>query len=379
MKVAYVSGTRADFGLMLPILRAIEQSPKLQLDVYVTGIHLMPEFGLTLQEALKEFPQAKKIDAIFETDDKTGSARFAGKFLTKIVDAFFVDKPDFVLTLGDRPEMLCTALACLYLGVPTGHVHGGEKTSTVDELARHAITKLSHIHFPATEESVERIKKMGEDAWRVHAVGAPALDVILNTPLPTREEVCNEFNLDPKSPFVLVTQHPVSGEVESAGKQMEQTLTAVKNFNMPAVVVYPHADAGGRAMVAVIEKEKTNPLLRIVPSIPHTTFLALEREAAVLVGNSSGALIESASFKTPVVNVGTRQSGRQRGSNVLDTGYNVEEIVAAIEKSLYDKEYKAMLQKVQSPWGDGKTGPRVARILEELVIDSRLLAKQISY
>lgn len=148
----------------------------------------------------------------------------------------------------------------------------GEKTSTVDELARHAITKLSHVHFPATEESAERIIKMGEDAWRVHTVGAPALDVILNVPLPTREEICKKFNIDPKGQFLLVAQHPVSGEVEQAGEQMEQTLAAVKNFNIPAVVVYPHADAGGRAMIAVIEKEKTNPLLRVVPSMAHTTF-----------------------------------------------------------------------------------------------------------
>ena len=379
MKVAYVSGTRADFGLMLPILRAIEQSPKLKLEVYVTGIHLMPEFGLTVEEVLKEFPQVKKIDAVFETETREGMAKFTGEFLSKVVDAFSASTPDFVLTLGDRPEMLCTALACLYLGVPTGQVHGGEKTSTVDELARHAITKLSHVHFPATEESAERIIKMGEDAWRVHTVGAPALDVILGTPLPTREDVCREFDLDPTHPFMLVTQHPVSVEAEHAGEQMEQTLAAVKKIGMPAVVVYPHADMGGRAMIEVIEKEKTNPLLRIVPSVPHTTFLALEREAAVWVGNSSGALIESASFKTPVVNVGTRQNGRQRGGNVLDAGYSVEEITAAVEKSLHDEGYKAMLQKVQSPWGDGKTGPRVARILEELVIDSKLLAKQISY
>lgn len=379
MKVAYVSGTRADFGLMLPILRAIEQSPKLELDVYVTGIHLMPEFGLTVDEVLKEFPQAKKIDAVFETDSREGMAKFTGVFLNKVVDAFSADKPDFVLTLGDRPEMLCTALACLYMGMPTGQVHGGEKTSTVDELARHAITKLSHVHFPATEESAERIIKMGEDAWRVHTVGAPALDVILNVPLPTREEICKKFNIDPKGQFLLVAQHPVSGEVEQAGEQMEQTLAAVKNFNIPAVVVYPHADAGGRAMIAVIEKEKTNPLLRVVPSMAHTTFLALEREAAVWVGNSSGALIEAASFKTPVVNVGTRQHGRQRGRNVLDAGYSVEEIIVAVEKSLHNEEYKRMLQTIQSPWGDGKTGPRVAKILEDLVIDSKLLSKQISY
>jgi len=378
-KIAYVTGTRADFGLMIPILKAISQSSKLELQVYATGIHLMPEFGLTVGQVKKEFPKTKKIQATFENDERQGMSKFTGDFLVKLTDAFSKDKPDFVLTLGDRPEMLCTAIVCLYLGIPTGQVHGGEKTSTVDELARHAITKLSHIHFPATEESAERIKKMGEDDWRIHVVGAPALDTILNEKLPTREELFRELHLNPKEQVILVTQHPVSEEINKAGEQIVKTINAVKKFNLPVVIIYPHADAGGRKMIEAIDWEKTNPLFRIIPSLEHKQFLALEREAAVWVGNSSGALIESSSFKTPVINIGTRQSGRQRGENVLNAGYGRNEIIAAIEKSLHDEAYRNMLQKVKSPWGDGKTGPRVTRILEDLVIDSKLLAKQISY
>ena len=180
MKVAYVTGTRADFGLMTPILKAISESPKLELQVYATGIHLMKEFDLTIEQVKKEFPSAKEILATFENDSRQGMAKFTGDFLVKLTDAFSKDKPDFVLTLGDRPEMLCTAIVCLYLGIPTGQVHGGEKTSTVDELARHAITKLSHIHFPATEESAERIKKMGEHDWRIYVLWSQALCHTLN-------------------------------------------------------------------------------------------------------------------------------------------------------------------------------------------------------
>ncbi len=379
MKIAYITGTRADFGLMVPILKAIIDSPKLELQMYATGIHLMPEFGKTIEQVRKEFPETKEISATFENDNRQGMAKFTGDFLNKLVGIFSHDRPDFVLTLGDRPEMLCTAVACLYLGIPIGHVHGGERTSTVDELARHAITKLSHIHFPATEESAERIKKMGEDEWRIHVVGAPALDTILNEKLPTREELFRELKLDPKEQIILVSQHPVSEEINDAERQMKETIEAVKTFNLPVVITYPHADAGGRKMIAIIDREKKNPLFRIVPSLSHTQFLALEREAAVWVGNSSGALIESPSFKTPVVNIGTRQTGRQRGGNVLDVGYARNEIIAAIEKSLHDEAYRDKLQKVKSPWGDGTTGPRVAKILEDLVIDVRLLAKQINY
>ena len=220
---------------------------------------------------------------------------------------------------------------------------------------------------------------MGEDDWHIHVVGAPALDTILNEKLPTREELFRELHLNPKEQVILVTQHPVSEEINKAGEQIVKTINAVKKFNLPVVIIYPHADAGGRKMIEAIDWEKTNPLFRIIPSLEHKQFLALEREAAVWVGNSSGALIESSSFKTPVINIGTRQSGRQRGENVLNAGYGRNEIIAAIEKSLHDEAYRNMLQKVKSPWGDGKTGPRVTRILEDLVIDSKLLAKQISY
>lgn len=378
-KIAYISGTRADFGLMTPILRAIDKSGKLNLQVYATGIHLMDKFGYTVSQVEKEFPGTKKIEATFNSDNRSGMANFTGDFITRLVSALSGNRPDLVLTLGDRPEMLCTAMACLYLGIPTGQVHGGEKTSTVDELARHAITKLSHLHFPATMESAERIKKMGEEDWRIHVVGAPALDAILHEKLPSREGLFNELGLDPKNKFILITQHPVSEEVNDAANQMEITITAVKTFNLPSVIIYPHADAGGRKIIEVIDREKNNPLFHIFPNLAYKQFLATEREAAVWIGNSSGAMIESSSFHTPVVNIGTRQLGRQRGGNVIDVDYNKNEIITAIDKSLNNKKYLAKLAKITNPWGDGKTGPRVAKILENITIDSRLLTKQITY
>jgi len=378
-KIAYISGTRADFGLMTPILRAIQKSKKLDLQIYATGIHLMPEFGKTVNGIKKDFSNVVKIDSVFKADDRKGMSKFTGEFLKKLIEVFIKNKPDFVLTLGDRPEMLCTAMACLYLGIPTGQVHSGDKTTTIDEVARHAITKLSHLHFPATEESAERIKKMGEEEWRINIIGAPALDTILNEKLPTREELFKKLRLDPKNKVILVAQHPVSEEVDNAGKQMKETLLAVKRFNLPVVVIYPHADAGGRMIIREISKERKNPNFNIFPSLTYKDFLALEREASVWVGNSSGAMIESSSFATPVVNIGNRQSGRQHGENVLNTGYNQNQISSAIRKSLEDKDYLKSLKRIKNPWGDGKTGPRVAKILENITIDDRLLTKQITY
>jgi len=376
--IAYVTGTRADFGLMLPVLRAIVKSEKLRLAVYATGMHLMPEFGNTIAEVEAEFPDAIRLPATFIGDTREAMAAFSSSCLSALVSRLAEDRPDILLTLGDRPEMLCAAHACLYLGIPTAHIHGGDVSSTVDEVARHAITKLSHIHFPAAPDSAERILKMGEEPWRVHVVGAPALDRILNEPLPTREELFSTLNLDAREQILLVTQHPVSGEEEDAARQMEETLHAAKRFESSIVVIYPNADAGGFRMIEVIERERNNPRFRIVPSLSHLEFLALERDAAAWIGNSSAALIESASFKTPVVNVGTRQLGRLRGTNVIDVPHDREAIASAITRAL-DDAFRASFGSVTNPWGDGATGPRVARILEEIVINSRLLSKRISY
>ena len=377
-KIAYISGTRADFGLMTPVFTAVRESKSLSLKVYTTGMHLMPLYGETVKEVTALFPDAERIEATIESDGRDGLARFAGALLPKIVAAFTSDRPDFVLLLGDRVEMLMVATACLYLGIPTGHLHGGERTATVDETARHAISKLASLHFAATEASAQRLKKMGEEERRIHVVGAPALDVILYQKLPTRAELSEKLGLK-AGPFILVVQHAVSEEIADAGKQMQETLAAVKSFGLPVVVIYPNADAGGKAIIAEIEKEREHPLFRILPSLPYEDFLALEREASVWVGNSSGALIESASFAVPVVNIGTRQNGRERGGNVLDAGYDRKAIASAIKRALTDMSYRAGLRDISNPWGKGGTGARVAHILEELAIDRSLLAKQLAY
>src|SRR3989344_4395066 len=378
-KIAYVSGTRADFGLMTPVLKAVRASDKLELKLYATGMHLMPEFGETINHIRKEFPEVVPVQAVFEKDNRESAAKFTGDFLNKLALEFNENKPDFVLILGDRVEMLCVAVACLYLGIPTGHLQGEKKTSTVDEIPRHAIIKLASIHFPATDESAKRIEKMGEEEWRIHVVGAPALDIILNEELPTKEELYRKLKLKQEDKFILVTQHPVSEEVENAANQMEETISAVKKTGLPVVAIYSNSDAGGREMIAVIEKEKNNPLFHIFPSLEYKTFLASEREAVVWVGNSSGACIESSSFKVPVVNIGTRQQGRQRGQNVIDVGYDRNEIFDAIKKSLEDEEYKKFLSGVKNPWGDGKTGLRIAKILESVNLELKLLGKKITY
>ena len=351
--IAYISGTRADFGLMSPVLRAINQHPKLRLKLYATGIHLMPEFGATINEVRRHFPEVVPLRATIDSDERHGTPHFIAQLSTKLTNALRNDRPDMVLLLGDRAEQLTAATVCLYLGIPTAHLHGGEKTTTVDDAARHAITSLASWHFPATKESAQRIQSMGVSKARIHIVGAPALDILKNTPLPPRAI---------KENFILLTLHPISEAVAQARKHMKTVLLALLSFRMPIIAIYPHADAGGRAMISVLEQERKNPLVKIIPSLPYEEFLAMERDASVWVGNSSAMMIESPFFGTPVVNVGTRQKGRQRGNNVIDVDYNAQAIKRAVAAALNIKRRQS-----KNPWGDGRASQHIVTFLQKQI------------
>lgn len=375
-KITYISGTRADFGLESLLLKTIESNPNFKLQLYATGMHLMSEFGDTIKLVEEKFPNVEIIDVKFKTNDQFGMAEFSGELLTEIVKVFSKDRPDLMLVHGDRVEMLCAAVACLYLGILVAHVNGGDKTTTVDDSTRHAITKLSHIHFPATKEGAERIKLMGEESWRIHEVGALSLDTILNEKLLSKSEVFKFLNRDENSQFILVTQHPVSEEIDMAANQMQTTLNAIRKFNIPTIVIYPNADAGSREIIDVIERERNNPQFIIFPNLDYQTFLSLEKEADVWVGNSSAGVVDSTSFGTPVVNIGTRQTGRPVGKNVLHVDYSESEIYSAIKKSLFDKDYLETLKDLVSPWGEGKAVPKIIKVLEDLKINKKLFMKK---
>lgn len=378
-KILYVSGSRADYGLMRSVLFQINSHPNMELHIAATGMHLMPEFGNTIDEIIQDGYICHRVEATYTHDTSESMALFIGDFIQKFVQMIKGIKPDFILLLGDRSEMLGGAIAGVYLGIVVVHLHGGEISDTVDEIARHAITKLSHIHLPATQESAERIIRMGEDPTRVHVVGAPGLDQILEMKLLPLQEIRQRFHLDLSIPVILVLQHPVTIDVSAPEFQMKQTMDAIRELNEQSIVIYPNADAGGRAMIAEIKKYENDPNIRIFPSIAHHDFLSLLRIASVLVGNSSSGIIEAPSFGVPVVNTGTRQKGRQRGENIIDCGNNKDEIKAAIRYALYDKKFKERAKKAKNPYGDGKSSNKIVDILEKTQITPDLLKKRMMY
>jgi UDP-hydrolysing UDP-N-acetyl-D-glucosamine 2-epimerase len=377
-KILYVTGTRADYGLMKSVLRAIDKHPKLELTIVVTGMHLMEEFGSTVEEVKKDGFEIHEIDATYEKDNNESMANFIGKFIQLLTKKVTEIKPDIILLLGDRGEMLAGAIVGTYLTIPIAHLAGGDITSTVDEHARHAITKLAHIHFPATEKSAERLIKMGEDPSNIFVVGAPGLDSILNEELIEPQKIVKHYKLELSKPILLAIQHPTT-EVEDASDQIHETLEAILELKHQTVLIYPNADAGGRKMIEVIKEYEKHPFITTFKSIPHKDYLSLMKIASVMVGNSSSGIVEAISFGLPVVNIGSRQEGRERAENVIDVDYNKEEIKAAIEEALCDEDLKEKVKNCKNPFGDGKAGPKVANILSNIKIDKFLLKKKLTY
>lgn len=362
-KILYITGTRADYGLMRSVLRKIDQHPDLTLDIIVTGMHLMDEFGSTISEIQKDGYAYHIVEVTYENDTQTAMARFIGQFIDKLAPVVSDIKPGIILVLGDRGEMMAGAIVGVYLSIPVAHIHGGEVTSTVDDFTRHAITKLAHIHFPATEESKRRIINMGEDPSRIVVVGAPGLDQILEEPLLSKEELTSIFDLDFSKPVIMVAQHPVTLEINEAAVQMRETLEAIVSLQYQTIVIYPNADAGGRSMIDVIKEYESFPFIQIHKSLPHIQYLSLMKECSVLVGNSSSGIIEAPSFGLPVVNIGTRQNGRERGNNVIESNYKKEEISHSINKALFDSIFRNKVKSSDNPYGDGKASDRIIKFL----------------
>jgi len=368
-KILYISGTRADYGLMRETLFKIQKNPKLEIAVVATGMHIMPEFGNTINEIKKDGFKIYRIEAKYKKDDKESMATFVGEMTKLLAKNIKKINPNMILLLGDRGEMLAGAVVGAYLNIPIAHIHGGDVSGTVDDVVRNAITKLSDIHFPATKKSAERIKKMGVDPRRVFLSGAPGIDGILKEKLFSKKEIFKKYSLDFRKNFILIIQHPVTAEVKDSGKQIKEAMDAVKELGLEAVVIYPNADAGGRKMIDAIQKYRKYPFIKIYKNIPRKDFLSLMKSASVIVGNSSSGIIESPSFHIPSVSIGTREEGRERACNVIDVGYKKNEIKEAIEKAIYDKKFAGKIKKIVSPYGNGEAAKKIVEVLSKINIE----------
>ncbi|MFT6372876.1 MAG: GDP/UDP-N,N'-diacetylbacillosamine 2-epimerase (hydrolyzing) [Gammaproteobacteria bacterium] len=374
-KVCYISGTRADFGLMKNTLLAIHQHVDLSLSVLVTGMHLLADYGETWRE-IKDSGLA--IGATVPVDLTGGSgmemAIALGIQITGFTQTLTDDRPDLLLLLGDRGEMLAGAIAALHLNIPIVHIHGGELSGTVDESIRHAISKLAHYHFTATEKSRERLIRMGEKPEHIFVTGAPGLDEILKMTLLDRNKLMNRFGMDSTRLFILVLFHPVVQQAKIAAKQIRAVLNAVINCEEQGLVIMPNADAGGSEIEKVIAMlSKSNDLVTAV-HVGREAFLSLVSYADVMVGNSSSGIIEAASLGTSVVNIGDRQQCRERNANVIDVSPDETEISRAI------REAQAMnVPRGRNVYGDGNASECIISELLNLSLNPDVLEKVNTY
>jgi UDP-N-acetylglucosamine 2-epimerase (non-hydrolysing)/GDP/UDP-N,N'-diacetylbacillosamine 2-epimerase (hydrolysing) len=365
-----------------PILQAIAKHPKLTLSLLVAGMHLSDEFGHTMDEIENDgFLITATVSMNPSGDTGFSMAESIGIGVSRLAQKFNLIKPDILLVLGDRIEALAGGIAAAYMNLPVAHIHGGDSAKAgLDESARHALTKFSHIHFPATKKSADRIIKMGEDKWRVNVVGAPGLDTILNAEFIGSDKLSKKFNIDLEKPVILFVQHSVTTEVEDAIFQIGESLSAIVDLGIQTILVYPNSDAGGRRMINVIEEYADKySFIKAYKSLVHQEYLSLMKIASLMVGNSSSGIIESPSFHLPVVNIGSRQQGRERSENVIDVGYDKVEIREAIKRVLSDKKFNEKVKRCRNPYGDGKAAERIVNVLSSILIDRRLIQKRLTY
>jgi len=338
-------------------------------------MHLSPLFGDTWKEVeASGVPIRGRVPTDVEVSTGAAMARVIAQGICGLTDILNADRPDALLLLGDRGEMLAGAIVGLHLNLPVVHVHGGERSGTVDEPVRHAISRLSHYHFVATEGSAERLRKSGEEPGRIFVTGAPGLDEIRSSILPARSELWRDIGLDPDRGTALMLFHPVVQSAETAGTQAISIIEAIKRAGLQAICLTPNSDAGSAGIREAVLALRDTRGFFAVSHIKRSDFLGYMAHADIMVGNSSAGIIEAASFGTPVVNVGDRQHLRERNSNVLDVGTDVDSVYQGITAGL--KRGKLFEGNI---YGDGCAGERIVELLASVPLTRDVLMKSLVY
>jgi len=362
-KIAVFTGTRAEYGLLYWLLKDIQADPTLELQLLVAAMHLSPEFGMTYQQIEADgFVITEKVEMLLSSDSAVGTAKSIGLGVIGFADALARMQPDVLIILGDRFEALAVAQAAMILRIPIAHIHGGEITEgAYDDAIRHAITKLSLLHFTSTETHRNRVIQLGESPSRVHNVGAVGLDHLQRSNLMSIDELASSLNFKLEQPYLLVTYHPVTLASEPAKASFLNLLAALDQFpELQIILTYPNADDGGRDIIPLLEAYAKKQPQRVlaIPSLGQLRYLSAVKHAAAVMGNSSSGIIEVPSFKVPTVNIGERQCGRSAANSVFPCAVDTDAIVTTLKTAL-----DADLSQVVNPYGKGDAS---GAILEHL-------------
>lgn len=381
--IGVVTTGRADFGILRPILHAIRASPELTLELYATGMHLAPQFGVP--EALftehtsdpsEQFRVDERVAMLVAGDTPVSLSTSMGLGTIGFSQLFARRRPDILLALGDRFEMHAAVVAAVPFTIPIAHIHGGELTAgAIDNALRYSLTQFSHLHFVATSTAAQRLIQMGEEPWRVAVTGAPALDNLQTMNWLTETELCSRLGIGFDKPPLLVTFHPVTLEYEQTNGQIDAVLSALNAFQRPIVLTVPNADTARNAIydaLCAFVRDRTDAVM--VENFGCQGYFSMMKYAGAMVGNSSSGIIEAASFGLPVVNIGTRQDGRLRAANVIDCPCQKDAIIGAIDTAL-SPGFRASIRGLSNPYGDGGSAERITRRLAEVPLNDHLLRK----
>jgi UDP-hydrolysing UDP-N-acetyl-D-glucosamine 2-epimerase len=391
-RIAVFTGNRAEYGLQFPVLKAIDAHPDLEYILLVSGAHLDDNFGKTLNEIEKDgFHVGAEIKIEMLEDSRIATAHAISTGIEAIAQALDEFTPDIMVVYADRFEGFAAVIAATQMNIPTAHIEGGDLTEggALDDSVRHAMTKLSHLHFTTNQQASNRILAMGEEKWRVHTVGFPAIDLISEGNYATPEEVTNQLDLDLSRPIVLFTQHSVTTEFEHANEQLMPSLKAIKYLaakGVQVILTYPNNDTGGRMIISELENFSAQGISRtqLHQSLGRYLYHGVLALAAnddykvVCLGNSSSGVKETPVFGCPTVNIGSRQLGRLRGSNVIDTTYDELSIIAAVEKGLFDDSFRSICRNTDNPYYLGDAGKKIAAVLGSVALDQNLIRKAMT-
>ncbi|RNB53846.1 UDP-N-acetylglucosamine 2-epimerase (hydrolyzing) [Brevibacillus gelatini] len=372
-KICVVTGTRAEYGLLQWLMREIQDDPRLHLQIIVTGMHLSPEFGLTYKTIEQDgFTIDEKVEMLLSSDSPVGIATSIGVATIGFANAFHRLKPDIVVVLGDRYEILAAAQAAMVARLPLAHLHGGEKTEgLIDEAIRHSVTKMSHLHFVSTEDYRRRVIQLGEDPSRVYNVGAMGIDQIRRLTLLSKEAFEEAIGFKLGQLNFLVTYHPVTLNEESPAEHLQQLFQALDYFPEGKIIfTKPNSDTDGRVIAQMIDEYVCLNQSRAiaVTSLGQLRYLSAIQHCDIVLGNSSSGLIEVPYFKKPTVNIGIRQQGRLKPGSVIDCNESKEDIIAAIKKAL-TPAFQESLRTVELPFGDGFAAVKVKDILANIELE----------
>ena len=379
--VHFLTGIRSEYDILAPIIAAVDAQPDLDAGVIVTGAHLTGLHGQSVRQIEADgYRIAARIDSLLASDGLGGRVKGMALQLVGLTDLFARERPDFLVVMGDREEVMTGAVAAIYHHIPVVHVGGGDHADdgNVDNLVRHAVTKMAHLHMATTELSGQRLRQLGEEPWRIHVTGASGLDRIIATPDMTRDELETALGVDwHGEPYAVLLYHPTITDFSEARAHMASITRVLEASGLNIAVMAPNSDPGNQAITLEIDALIARcPKAKAFTFLERKVFINMLRHARVMVGNSSAGILEAPSMGLPVVNIGIRQRGREHGDNVIFTDYDAGEIAAAIARATTDEGFRALVSQRRTPYGDGKAGQRIAEVLRTVELGRGLLDKK---